>query len=175
MRWSEKSVAAPRHLLATDPRLAQAVNASRSGTPPLIRISQTAHNSALTHLSTLTFEQGGLLLGRLFEHTPGGAIVALCIDEVVPASDGIGTEVALTMPTTVWDAARKRLRSDQVVIGWYHSHPNLGAFFSSTDRSTQAAFFHHPYSLGWVIDPVNNEEALFLGPRCESVDWICAD
>ncbi len=41
-----------------------------------------------------------------------------------------------------------------MVVGWYHSHPNLGAFFSGTDRATQRAFFNRPYSVGLVVDPV---------------------
>ena len=56
-------------------------------------------------------------------------------------------------------------RSNQFVVGWFHSHPNLGAFFSGTDRRTQAAFFSERYKLGWVIDPIRTEEAWFIGPN----------
>jgi proteasome lid subunit RPN8/RPN11 len=51
------------------------------------------------------------------------------------------------------------------VVGWYHSHPGLGAFFSHTDRRTQQAFFAHAYSVGWVVDPLRGESAWFVGPR----------
>jgi hypothetical protein len=51
-----------------------------------------------------------------------------------------------------------------MVVGWYHSHPNLGAFFSGTDRKTQRSFFSQRYSLGLVADPVRSEEAWFVGP-----------
>jgi len=43
----------------------------------------------------------------------------------------------------------------------------LGAFFSGTDRSTQRAFFSHPYSVGWVIDPQRNDEKVFVGGDSE--------
>jgi len=50
-----------------------------------------------------------------------------------------------------------------ITVGWYHSHPDLGAFFSQTDRATQRAFFNAPYSVALVIDPIRNEEAWFVG------------
>jgi proteasome lid subunit RPN8/RPN11 len=65
------------------------------------------------------------------------------------------------------------LQPGEVVVGWFHSHPDLGAFFSGTDRRTQAGFFHHPFSLGWVVDPVRGEQAWFCGPH--SVELQAAD
>jgi proteasome lid subunit RPN8/RPN11 len=73
------------------------------------------------------------------------------------------------METSVWDRARAALAAGELVVGWFHSHPRLGAFFSDTDRRTQAAFFNHPFSVGWVIDPFANEEAWFLGADAESI------
>ena len=83
--------------------------------------------------------------------------------------------VSLAMGTEIWDRARDLMaRTGSMVVGWYHSHPNLGAFFSGTDRATQRAFFNRPYSVGLVVDPVRGEEAWFVGPastplRIESV------
>jgi len=83
--------------------------------------------------------------------------------------------VSLAMGTEIWDRARDLMaRAGSMVVGWYHSHPNLGAFFSGTDRATQRAFFNRPYSVGLVVDPVRGEEAWFVGPastplRIESV------
>jgi proteasome lid subunit RPN8/RPN11 len=57
----------------------------------------------------------------------------------------------------------------RIIVGWYHSHPKLGAFFSGTDRATQRAFFNHPYSVGLVVDPWRNEDAWFLGPEAASL------
>ncbi|GGA51374.1 hypothetical protein GCM10010981_45960 [Dyella nitratireducens] len=56
-----------------------------------------------------------------------------------------------------------QVESKLLVVGWFHSHPNLGAFFSGTDRKTQRDFFFHPYSTGYVVDPVRDEHAFFLG------------
>ena len=67
------------------------------------------------------------------------------------------------MESGVWERARLARAPQELIVGWYHSHPGLGAFFSTTDRRTQAAFFPHPYSVGWVIDPIDAAEAFFMG------------
>jgi len=79
------------------------------------------------------------------------------------------TGVSLRMGTDVWESARMKAGADDSVIGWYHSHPNLGAFFSGTDRRTQRAFFNHPHCVGLVIDPVRNEEKWFIGANSEEL------
>jgi hypothetical protein len=91
----------------------------------------------------------------------------------VPGLQHEGTEYSLRLHAGVWDAARAMLQPGEVVVGWFHSHPDLGAFFSATDRRTQAGFFPHPFSLGWVVDPVRSEQAWFCGP-C-SVEMQAAD
>jgi proteasome lid subunit RPN8/RPN11 len=74
------------------------------------------------------------------------------------------------MNSTIWEDARNQISTDRFVIGWYHSHPNLGAFFSGTDRKTQREFFNREYHLGLVIDPVRNEERWFYGSESGAVE-----
>lgn len=76
--------------------------------------------------------------------------------------------VALEMSSEIWNQLAGRNHED-LVVGWYHSHPNLGAFFSGTDRKTQKAFFNHAYSLGWVIDPIKKEQKVFVAG--ESIEY----
>ena len=83
----------------------------------------------------------------------------------VPGLDDDATEYSLRLAAGVWDAARAALAPGELVVGWFHSHPDIGAFFSGTDRRTQAAFFAHAFSVGWVIDPVRREQAWFVGPQ----------
>ncbi|MHC9538742.1 MAG: hypothetical protein AB9903_04415 [Vulcanimicrobiota bacterium] len=44
---------------------------------------------------------------------------------------------------------RKFVCKGKVMLGWYHSHPNIGAFFIHTDRATQKAFLNNPTPLEW--------------------------
>ena len=87
----------------------------------------------------------------------------MAISQAVPALDFASSGISLRMESGVWERARAALRPLEMIVGWYHSHPGLGAFFSATDRRTQAAFFPHPYSVGWVLDPVLDDEAFFVG------------
>jgi proteasome lid subunit RPN8/RPN11 len=49
------------------------------------------------------------------------------------------------------------LKYDYVIVGWYHSHPGLGCFLSSTDIDTQNRMFKMPYHTALVVDPIKNE------------------
>jgi proteasome lid subunit RPN8/RPN11 len=122
------------------------------------------------HVAEQNIEMGGLLIGNVHDLDDSGNCFAVAIEDYARADSFDGTGVSLRMDTSVWEAARKKLRGTQSVIGWYHSHPNIGAFFSGTDRRTQAAFFSHPYSLGLVIDPVRREEEWFIGPNSEALE-----
>jgi len=132
----------------------------------VVIIAAAVRESVAAHLGTEGHEQGGLLCGALYR-SKGPAIDAVEIRVAVPATEFSSSGVSLRMETGVWDRVRETLAPGEIVVGWYHSHPGLGAFFSGTDRRTQAAFFNHPFSLGWVIDPLHREEAWFAGGESE--------
>ena len=124
----------------------------------------------MRHVASDSKEVGGLLLGRVWMYKGAGngaAIPLVFILDAVASTANHHTSVSLEMGTDVWNSANARASGPVLVVGWYHSHPNLGAFFSATDRNTQQAFFTNPYSVGWVIDPVRNEEKVFLGKHSE--------
>jgi proteasome lid subunit RPN8/RPN11 len=123
----------------------------------------------LAHLRLRDVEQGGLLVGRPFAHPSTSLLAHVRITGCAPADDAEGTAFSLRMGSQVWQAAQALLAPGELIVGWYHSHPGLSAFFSETDRQTQRAFFSNPYSVGWVIDPSDGDEALFLGPDCRPI------
>jgi len=47
------------------------------------------------------------------------------------------------------------------VVGWWHSHPDLGCFLSFTDLHTQKVFFPESYQVALVLDPVNDNYEFF--------------
>jgi proteasome lid subunit RPN8/RPN11 len=56
-------------------------------------------------------------------------------------------------------------RGDYVVVGWYHSHLDLGAFMSGRDLRTQRGGFPHEHQVAVVVDPVRDQAAAFAnGP-----------
>jgi hypothetical protein len=116
-----------------------------------------------TRLST------GAPAGEAIEAVPRVPPTLVHVLGAVAGAGAEATPVSLRLPAGTWDAARARLGAGDRVVGWFHSHPGLGAFFSETDRATQAAFFSLPGCLGWVIDPVRGEQAWFVGAASQEL------
>ena len=56
-------------------------------------------------------------------------------------------------------------RYPYVVVGWYHTHLDLGTFMSDRDLRTQRGGFPHPHQVAVVVDPIKGEVAAFAnGP-----------
>lgn len=135
-----------------------------------VYISDDCSEYVMNHVSSDRKEVGGVLLGRVFENnlsaTHGNRLLIFIL-EAISSEVCRNSPVSLEMSTEIWNRVNEQLSDKKIVIGWYHSHPNIGAFFSSTDRKTQRSFFNHPYSLGWVIDPFRNESKVYVGMDSE--------
>ena len=140
-----------------------------------ITIDPIARAAAITHLSARPVEQAGLLVGQVFagriDDTPGTHYV-IHITDAIPAIDDDATATSVKISPRTWLEVQPYLAQGKVTIGWFHSHPNLGAFFSGTDRNTQRSLFHADYNLGWVVDWVRGEEAWFMGAESVQVSAI---
>ena len=100
------------------------------------------------HAQEQRTETGGILLGEVYEvakSVADGYPYLTIATKAIPSRNSQSSSVSLAMSTEVWNEAASQLSDGLIVIGWYHTHPNLGAFFSGTDRSTQMAFFNHQY------------------------------
>ncbi len=60
---------------------------------------------------------------------------------------------------------KDEISEDLLVVGWWHSHINLGCFLSATDISTQEAFFPEINHVAMVIDPIQDTFAFFTLDR----------
>lgn len=171
--WSEQEPDFSRvpveELVARLPFVAALTVVLNPGPWPLVVASYQTLEAVLEHLMEQSTEMGGLLIGRVHDvsRSNGGFVIA--ISDHVRSVEFDATGVSLRMDPDVWERARLRSGEGDFVIGWYHSHPNLGAFFSGTDRHTQHAFFNQPHSLGLVVDPLRHEEKWFVGPDSEEL------
>ena len=53
----------------------------------------------------------------------------------------------------------KESNSTDFIVGWWHSHPNLGFFFSETDCQTQLGYQSpNPFAVGIIFDPAKIRE-----------------
>lgn len=131
---------------------------------PMVIFPKHVRTKILAHVSTKEVELGGLLVGTVVSIDDlSQGLVAIAIHDSVPSEDFESTSASLIMGASVWQRANTAVNHHRFVVGWYHSHPNLGAFFSCVDRKTQTDFFNSEYNLGLVVDPQRNEEKWFIG------------
>lgn len=137
---------------------------------PIIILPEQVRMKIMHHLRSRRVELGGLLIGSVFSIDDlESGIVLISIKDAIASHDFNSTAVSLSMSSSVWQHANQNSDSKTFVVGWYHSHPNLGAYFSSTDRKTQKDFFKAPYNFGLVIDPFREEEKWFMGENSDPI------
>lgn len=123
-------------------------------------------------LRDLSREHGGVLLGQAF-FDPQEQRYFVVIRFSIAAHGTEGSQVHLQYTPSTWASISEvidQAHQDMVVVGWYHSHPGLGVFMSSTDRATQKAFWNRAWNLAIVVDPVAQKTGWFAGEECSPLD-----
>jgi proteasome lid subunit RPN8/RPN11 len=140
-------------------------NITLSGKISPVYIEKKAYVTIIKHLkSDLQREQGGILFGNAYRDPKRGVYVKIV--NAIPANDTLATNAHLEFTAQTWQGIMnyaKEIYLSENIVGWYHSHPNIGVFMSHTDLKTQEAFFSHPWCLSIVYDPVRHEIGYFLG------------
>lgn len=97
-------------------------------------------------------EVGGILLGQIWRCARGRVTE---VTEILPAGK---TEAGLghvTFSHETWQEIYNELDQRPTglsIVGWYHTHPGFGVFFSEHDRFIQRHFFAGEGQLGLVVD-----------------------
>ncbi len=147
-----------------------------TGPEPLVFIEQRALEALYDFLAhDLEQEQGGVLVGQPFYDTEVGRHFVVIL-AAIPAHETQSSSVHLQFTPQTWEYISGLIEEnypDQVIVGWYHSHPGLGVFMSATDRATQTAFFNHPWSLAVVVDPLVYLTGWFAGADCLPLSRLC--
>ncbi len=130
-----------------------------------IVIPAEVRDAILSHVERSMDERGGILLGAVYAlpASPSEYPFVTVVTSAVPAETLASGPVSLAMAGSVWRESWRGMDAGRRVVGWYHSHPDLGVFFSGIDRRTQREFFPVPYSVGLVVDWVRRRSALFTG------------
>ncbi len=115
----------------------------------------------------------GILIGRLEGEPDKKGIRELIIEDAVPISHGGAIEVAFApedyITFSMVDAAYAE--KNWFSCGWYHSHPGLDIFFSSTDIRNQLGWqTPNPSAIGIVFDHVYLEKPGDMGYRAFRLD-----
>jgi proteasome lid subunit RPN8/RPN11 len=136
---------------------------------PLVAIRRDAWERMLAHLRPSPDEAGGVLVGSVWRDPATGQTLVDVV-AALPALGAYGSPTYFRFTPAAWDAIsreRDALHPDLLTVGWYHSHPGLGVFYSGIDRAAQRAFFARPWNVGIVVDPADGAFGLFLGPESE--------
>lgn len=112
-------------------------------------------------------EIGGILVGHRYEVQTETASTHyhVFVTDLIPgkATDSSSSHITLSEESwsrvfQVFDARYKP--QNKVSLGWYHTHPYQGIFFSTPDRDSHTTF-RLPYQFALVIDPQKMEAGFF--------------
>ncbi|KAK5575116.1 hypothetical protein RB653_010372 [Dictyostelium firmibasis] len=128
---------------------------------PLPDTAETIHISSLALLKMLQharagvpLEVMGLMLGELIDE-----YTIRVIDVFAMPQSGTSVSVEAIDPvfqTKMLDMLKQTGR-DEIVIGWYHSHPGFGCWLSSVDVNTQQSFEQlQARAVAVVVDPLQS-------------------
>lgn len=130
-----------------------------------LEVYSTIHEHALDALPN---ETGGFLLGRVaFDAQRQSWHIE--VDETIPVEPLSQDPVHFSFTWRDVDRVRShREAQKKALIGWYHTHPDVGVFLSDTDlEKTHRVLFAEPFQLALVYDPVRRRAGYFFweGPQ----------
>ncbi len=142
-------------------------NAHLHGQPPagdqvIISHRQQALSQIRAHsISNLRSELGGVLLGHAYRD---GEQLLVEVIAALPARNDDHGPIHFTFTADAWSQIhheRAQKYPELEIVGWFHTHPGLGVFYSSDDVVVHSAAFTLPWHVGLVVDPLGNEACYF--------------
>ena len=167
---------------AESPNPVAAVHSWRSPAGASVEISVLAHlevYSAIHQQATesLPNETGGFLLGRV-AFDPRRRSWHVELEEAIAVEPVSQSPAHFTFTWRDVDRVRSyREQTGNALVGWYHTHPDLGIFLSETDlEKTHRVLFAEPFQVALVYDPVRHRAGYFFweGPQiidASSAGW----
>lgn len=128
---------------------------------PLPDTSEQVYISSLALLKMLKhgragvpMEVMGLMLGEFVDDY---TVRVVDVFSMPQSGNSVSVEAVDPVYQTEMLEQLKRTGRSEMVIGWYHSHPGFGCWFSGTDVNTQQSFEQlNPRALGVVVDPIQS-------------------
>lgn len=126
-----------------------------------IIISSLALLKMLKHgRAGVPLEVMGLMLGSFVDEYTTKVVDVFAMPQ---AGTGVSVEAVDPVFQTNMMQMLKQTERMEDVVGWYHSHPGLGCWLSSTDINTQMSFEQlHPRNVAVVIDSVQSVKGLVV-------------
>merc|ERR1711976_1008737 len=128
---------------------------------PVVDTAEQVYISSLALLKMLKrgragvpMEVMGLMLGEFIDDY---TVRVVDVFSMPQSGNSVSVEaVAPVFQTKMLDMLKQTGRPE-MVVGWYHSHPGFGCWFSGTDVNTQQSFEQlNPRAVGVVVDPIQS-------------------
>merc|ERR1711871_1880094 len=124
-------------------------------TAEMVYISSLSLLKMLKHARAgVPMEVMGLMLGDFIDE-----YTVKCVDVFAMPQSGTGVSVEAVDPgfqTKMLDMLKQTGRQE-MVVGWYHSHPGFGCWLSGVDINTQQSFEAlNPRAVAVVLDPIQS-------------------
>jgi len=146
----------------------------RQQQPPLaIFLTQNAFVRMCAHAgSDLDNEVGGWMAGKYCRDSLDGTPF-IVVDTILPAVYTEHGAAHLTFTGDTQVALHNHLDEyfpEKVFLGWYHTHPRMGVFFSQWDTWLHQNFFPEPWQVALVIEPHQSIGGFFIRQSDGSID-----
>jgi proteasome lid subunit RPN8/RPN11 len=119
-------------------------------------------------------EVGGIVVGHWSEQRrPDGTLEhSLSLTDLIPVASFDSSSAHISFTECAWIRAEEELvqryaPAGKIRLGWYHTHPLQGIFFSDKDQSAHA-IFSEPHQFALVIDPLRMEAGWFYWTSYEN-------
>eukprot|EP01068_Selenidium_serpulae_P004434 Selendium_serpulae@DN3566_c0_g1_i1.p1 len=127
----------------------------RADTSEQVYISSLALLKMLKHgRAGVPMEVMGLMLGEFIDEF---TIRVVDVFSMPQSGNSVSVEAVDPAYQTEMLEMMKRTGRPELVVGWYHSHPGFGCWFSGTDINTQQSFEQlNQRAVGVVVDPIQS-------------------
>jgi proteasome lid subunit RPN8/RPN11 len=145
-----------------------------SGLDPVVSVFMTrpAYIRVCVHACSASIEVGGALVGDWCMDRKTGEQFVI-VKHVLPARFTRQGAVYLTFTqdsiVDLHDQIEKRFPGERIV-GWYHTHPQMGVFLSHYDTWLHSHFFPEPWQVALVVEPFSSVAGFFIRQPDGSLD-----
>ncbi len=136
---------------------------------PLVSVfmTQQAYSRICVHsVSDMKNEVGGFLIGQWCLSESHEQFVE--VEYALPARYTRQGSVYLTFTQESLVDIHDQIDANykgQKIVGWYHTHPNMGVFLSHYDTWLHSNFFPEPWQVALVVEPVSAIGGFFVRQR----------
>lgn len=127
-----------------------------------VQMSKVAFERMQAHCRSRTdVEVCGVLLGKIKESDGEWRCI---ISDVIEGEHASEKGISVTFTHETWNHVHTIMDSlddDTKMVGWFHTHPGFGIFYSNQDAFIQNQFFNEVWMPGIVVDPIADDLGVF--------------